>query len=415
MVHHEKTAFVSYVIVLLVFLLFSGISAFDKRQSTFWKNCLAGKTQRLILTGTSLSNPAHSPWPDSLKAVMNSKMGPGIFDMRNISPDGGNTSMEGANCADSVVKIINLAPNAVFIEFASNDATNHYDCTIGACSKPSHIKMIEAIRKSLPSCEIFLYVTGLPFDKMSCESVACAYCTVFEAQYCRRAARPSSTDSVEKYFDMVRALADIYNVHLIDTYWDFKAVHDRNPSQYVNYLYDGHHPTPLATHEIIIPHMIRALKGWPIVVTGPHAGDTISAGDSITVTWEYDPDSVEVVDINMSSDGGKTWLPGINKSIDASKKIARILVPKQIGGYSMVSDSFYILVRKYDSYITDRAGPIVVKSALSISHKTFQSARKIHEAIFCSLEKINLEIFQNGTAYTIMGKKIRSKQGHILN
>ena len=340
--------------------LASRAGAADKTASELWTNLLAGRSRRLLLSGTSLSNLAHSPWPDSLKAAIDSLVGPGLLDLRNISPAGGNTSRVGPNCADSLDSLVAFVPDAVFLEFASNDATNHYDCTVDTCSRVAHVQMIEAIQRALPACEIFLYITGLPWDFLDCGSTPCAYCTVFQAQYCRRSARPSSNEHVEAFFDMVRQLADRYHTHLIDTYWAFKAQHDTAFGSYVNYLYDGHHPTPLASREIIVPLMLQALRGRPLALTAPATGDTLHVGDSLRVAWQYNPDSVTIVDVDISPDAGDSWLTLNRQSIPAPAGGASFVLPAQIGPNALTTDQVLVRVRGYDSPIEDLVGPLVV-------------------------------------------------------
>ncbi len=398
-------------ILIVAFCLTVHALSFDKRQSEIWKNLAKGKSQRLVLSGTSLSVPSYSYWPDSLQTFANAKFGKGLLDIRNISPDGGNTSKSGPNCADSVEKIIALAPNAVILEFASNDATNYVDCTVEGCSRPSHVKMIDAIKKALPNCEIFLYVTGLPWDMQSCGNVSCAYCTVFEAQYCRRAARPSNNDHVEKYFDMVREEADHYYSHLIDTYADFKAIFDTANASYVQYLYDGHHPTQRATHEIILPHMLQALRGWPLVITNLKAGDTLTIGDSVHVAWEYDPDSVGVVEFQVSPDNGITWLPALNRAVQTSENQAAFFLPATIGGVSMVSNKFLFRMRKYNSNLADIAGPMIVQAGQPnavrqpIPQKRVQSKlSSVRLVVGNRIDKLIIE--ENGQIFDIRGDRL---------
>jgi GDSL-like Lipase/Acylhydrolase family len=408
---HASSVYRGFLTFFITLIFAAGSSASDKTPSALWKNLAAGKHQRLVLTGTSLSTNAYSYWPDSLLAALDARFPGGLLDIQNISPDGGNTSMAGPNCADSVSKVIALAPNAVFIEFASNDATNYVDCTVEGCSRPSHIKMIDAIRKSLPSCEIFLYVTGLPWDMQSCGSVSCAYCTVFEAQYCRRAARPSNNDHVEVYFDMVRQEADHYYTHLFDTYWAFKAIHDSAFSSYVNYLYDGHHPTPKAVHEIILPQMLQVLKGLPLAITEPRTGDTITIGDSVHVTWEYDPDSVGVVELQVSPDSGKDWLPAMNKSVQAADGGTAFLFPSEIGGMSLQTNQLLIRVSKYNSNLSDAVGPMVIRAASSSVHRQVVAAAPRHNSAVVKIMVVGnradrLEIMENGHLFDIRGARL---------
>jgi hypothetical protein len=411
----STSAFRVILTLSIVMALANSSFSFDKRKSEFWKNLSAGKHQRLVVSGTSLSVTTTAYWPDSLKAALNSRFPGGLFDLQNISPDGGNTSLNGPNCADSVHRIIDLAPNAVFIEFASNDATNYVDCTVEGCSRPSHVKMIEAIKRSLPACEIFLYVTGLPWDMQSCGSVSCAYCTVFEAQYCRRAARPSNNDHVEKYFDMVRQEADIYRTHLLDTYGAFKAIHDSAFSSYVNYLYDGHHPSPKAVHEIILPQMLQVFKGLPLVITAPKTGDTIHVGDSVRVTWEYDPDSVGVVELQVSPDSGKSWLPAMNKSVQAVDGRTAFLFPTEIGGISLQTNQLLIRVRKYNSYLSDVVGPMTILPAAGTRHPVAAATIRHSSAgvkVFVGNRLSHIEIIENGHLFDIRGEKLGAPLGH---
>jgi hypothetical protein len=404
-------------IAATLLLLAPDAPAFDKRTSAFWQNLSAGRTQRLVLSGTSLSNTTYSPWPDSLKATLDSLMGVGLLDLRNISPEGGNTSMAGPNCADSLHLITDLAPNAVFLEFASNDATNHYDCTIDSCSRPSHIRMIEGLRQSLPACEIFLYITARPWDADTCPSTTpCAYCTVFLAQYCRRAARPSNNDHVEKYFDMVRELADRYHTHLIDTYADFKAIYDTAFASYVDYLFDGHHPSPQATHEIIMPHMLQALRGWPLVITAPATGDTIFVGDSVTVGWEFVPsDSATSLDVDISPDGGSTWLTAPThrtSSIPVTEHRAVFVMPSEIGGIPMTTNQVFVRITQYNGTTTDAAGPLVVRplSAVRGSRAVTGARRPAPFALRLTRDRTNcIVVAADGRCFDIRGSRLAGR------
>ena len=55
----------SIAVTAALLLLAPDAPAFDKRTSAFWQNLSAGRPQRLLLSGTSLSNTTYSPWPDS--------------------------------------------------------------------------------------------------------------------------------------------------------------------------------------------------------------------------------------------------------------------------------------------------------------------------------------------------------------
>jgi len=341
-------------------LLSRPASGFDKRQSEIWRKLSSGRQQRLLLSGTSLSNIQYAPWPDSLKAEIDSTVGAGLLDLVNISPAGGNYSQSGANCADSAHRYIDLAPDAVFIEFASNDATNRYNCSVRGCSRPCHERLIDSLRTRLPACEIFLYITGRPWDKESCGEIWCGSCTVFEAQYCRRSAREQSNEVPEDYFAAVRELAEKYHTHLIDTYQQFRNIFDTAYAAYVDYLYDGHHPTPLATQEIIIPVMMHALRGWPLAITSPSYGDTFSVGDTMQVSWEYTPDSVNLIDVNVSVDSGAVWLPLSAASVPADLGSTRLVLPASIGPTSLTDTPLRVQVVQYNGTTADDVGPVTV-------------------------------------------------------
>lgn len=157
--------------------------------------------------------------------------------------------------------LVSLRPDAVVMEFAANDAVNRLDCTIDACAGPNLRAMVDTLRSCLPLCDVFLYVTAPPWDTVSCAPVECRYCTSVFAQRCRRSARVSNDDTVEQYYDNVRAIADSLNTHLVDTYEAFRTIHDTAFESYRNYLYDGVHPSSLAARQIIVPHMLDAMRG----------------------------------------------------------------------------------------------------------------------------------------------------------
>ena len=340
-------------------------AAVETSKSTFWENLEKGVEQKLVVYGTSLSIQGDVAWPNTLKRALEDQTGTTVNLVKN-GMDGA-YSKHGKQNLQS--KVIDPNPDVVVMEFASNDAVNRFNCTIGGCAEPNHRYMIETLRNKLPSCEILLYVTARPWDASSCGSTPCKVCGVRNAHYCRRSAQASSDDPVEKYFEMVRKLAAEYETYLADTYWDTKEIWDTNRSSYGQYIYDGHHTTQRCADEIIIPRMIEALKGTAngaspeasITIEEPTEGASYRVGEVMIIRWAYNPDSItRTLNINISPDNGVSYLTVDNESIPPQHKEFRWTIPEDIGGISLTSNEVFLQIQEYNTHREAFAGPFSI-------------------------------------------------------
>ena len=351
-----------YKVALLSVACIVGVSAAVKSsQSRFWTNLNLGKEQKLVIYGTSLCIEGQVKWPSTLKRTLENKTG-GTVNLVNKALDG-SYSKQGRQSLQS--RVIDQKPDAVTIEFASNDAVNRFDCTVSGCAEPNLRYMIETIRDKLPSCEIFLYVTARPWDKHSCGNTPCKVCGVMEAHYCRRSERASSNVPVEKYFEMVRKLAAEYETYCVDTYWDTKEIWDNNRSSYGQWVYDGHHTTQLCADKIIIPRFVEAMQGTggspPLTIEEPTEGASYRVGDDMTIRWTYNPDSVtRVLNINISPDNGVSYLTVGNESIPPEQETFQWTIPGDIGGIALHSNTVFLQIQEYNTHREAIAGPFSI-------------------------------------------------------
>ncbi len=210
--------------------------------SRLWKDLQAGKTRKLIVYGTSLSTDQHGRWAPALARAINDRLDGGKLVIDNRSDAGANCRWGAQHLAREVIA---RKPDAVILEFASNDAVVRFGISVAEAHRHWDA-MIRALRKQLPDCEIFCYVTAPPWNHRS------------KGRYAQAARRPG----VEHYFAMVRRLAGEHKTYLVDAYDAFAAKMDPPKfQQYRHYIHDGHHPGSRGVREIIVPAMVAAISG----------------------------------------------------------------------------------------------------------------------------------------------------------
>ncbi|HEY3320363.1 MAG TPA: SGNH/GDSL hydrolase family protein [Planctomycetota bacterium] len=195
------------------------------------QNLTAGKKQHVVTYGTSLT--AGGAWVGQLKSLLEKKY-PGLATVTN--------SGQSAMWSDWGVKnldkrVIEKAPDAVFIEFAINDAFLEYKTSTADCRKNLE-NMIDRILKARPECQVILMTMNPPINV-----------------HLER--RPK----IEEYYQVYRDVAAERKLLLIDHYPVWKALLDKDKKTFDAWVPDGIHPSATGCEKVIIPGIEAALFG----------------------------------------------------------------------------------------------------------------------------------------------------------
>ena len=201
------------------------------KPAQFVRNLQAGKKQVVVTYGTSLTDRAR--WVDELREFLDGRF-PGLATVQN----------SGVGATDSVWGLANLdervlayKPDAVFIEFAINDAFTPYSISLKQC-RDNLETMIGRIRHANSKCEIILLTLSLPtgvhFD---------------------------SRPDFEQYYDVYRDVAAKHKLKFIDTYPAWKKVLFSSREKFYEYMPDGIHPGPKGCEMLSFPIIEASILG----------------------------------------------------------------------------------------------------------------------------------------------------------
>jgi acyl-CoA thioesterase I len=194
-------------------------------------NLEAGKKQHIVTYGTSLT--AGGAWVGQMKDQLDKKY-PGLVTVTN-SGQGGMWSQWGVDNLDA--RVLQKNPDAVFIEFAINDAFLPYKTTVEQCRKNLET-MIDRIQKQNAACQVILMTMNPPVGV-------------------HREQRPK----VEDYYQVYRDVAKERKLLLIDHYPVWKAILDKDKPTFDKYVPDGIHPGEEGCKMVITPGIGKALFG----------------------------------------------------------------------------------------------------------------------------------------------------------
>jgi acyl-CoA thioesterase-1 len=186
-----------------------------------------GHKQKIVVYGTSLT--ANSEWPSLLKERLSEDFGKKA-QITNAALGGMDSRWGLANVRKRVVA---EAPDAVFIEFAVNDALASSKLST-AEARWDLEQMIGAIQSARPACQVILMVMNPPTGKPLEE---------------RRDYR--------KYEQVYRQVAQELSCPLIDFSGRWKSIIARQPERWRDYAPDGLHPNRQAAADVIMPMMLK--------------------------------------------------------------------------------------------------------------------------------------------------------------
>lgn len=202
-------------------------------QTRLVKNLQAGKSQVLVVYGTSLSSfTGGQAWVAAVADTLNKKYG-GNLKVYNSGKSAMWSTWGVQHLEDSV---ISKKPDAVLMEFSMNDAFLNYKTSV-ELARLNLNYMIDRIKLFNPNCEVILQIMNIPVN--------------IHAEQ-----RPD----LIKYYNMYRQTAQKRNLLLIDHYPHWKAILDKGKNEYLKLVPDGIHPDVQAAQDIIAPFVIKKLE-----------------------------------------------------------------------------------------------------------------------------------------------------------
>ncbi len=220
-------------LILMLPLIATGWLRADVSKAYFLTALESGKSQRIVVYGTSLT--ANSAWPADFQKTLRASY-QGRARIIN-SAGGGKDSRWGlANLSNRVLR---QRPDTVFIEFAINDALEESHLSIHE-SMANLTAMITRIRHSLPDCDLVVMImnppTGSALEK-----------------------RPH----IAEYRNAYRLVAKKLSCRLINFSPMWKEIISHHPKLWKSYAPDGIHPNNQAAREVILPYLLEKLGHEP--------------------------------------------------------------------------------------------------------------------------------------------------------
>lgn len=194
-----------------------------------------GQSLTIAALGTSLTDASYSSWFGQLGDWLDSQY-PGKITLDNEGI-GGSNSFSGLN--PQLPNALAHNPDAIFIEFAMNDAWTSYGITPEA-SKGNLQAMIDEIR-----------AWGNDHNK-SVDIVI---------QTMNNDPNSGNRPNLATYYEGYRDVAARNGLLLIDNYLNWINLYDSAPATWHSYVPDGVHPNALGSQNIIMPEIQASLNG----------------------------------------------------------------------------------------------------------------------------------------------------------
>jgi lysophospholipase L1-like esterase len=204
-------------------------------------NLLAGKSQKLVVYGTSLTYNSALLLREALQARFGN-----LITVVN-SGQSGRASRTGLALLDE--KVIAQQPDAILIEFAVNDSHTYFhepdalDAGIDQAESERNLEtIIQRIQAALPECEIIIQTMNPAWDPADNDR------------------KPGTNRAeLEEFYEGYRRVAAQHGLRLIDNHVIWREVQEEDPDRFALYVPDGVHPTPAAIREVQVPSVLRGL------------------------------------------------------------------------------------------------------------------------------------------------------------
>ena len=209
--------------------------AADKLPPKFVQALNAGKAQHLVVYGTSLTKGSAKhvggPWVIAFKDALDARY-PNLVTLTNAAK-GGTSSAWGLKNIDSVIA---AKPDAVFIEFAINDAVVRYAQSVES-TRENVEGMITKIKAALPDCEIILQLMH------------------------QAAGEKSPREKQDEQQQVYRDLAQKHGLLLIDNATPWKEFIAKNGlDAFLKFAPDGVHMKLEGIKAVTLPNILKTLQ-----------------------------------------------------------------------------------------------------------------------------------------------------------
>lgn len=194
-----------------------------------------GQSLTIAALGTSLTDASYSAWFGQMGDWLNSQY-PGKVTLDNEGI-GGSNSFSGLS--PQLPNALAHNPDAIFIEFAVNDAWTSYDIS-PQTSKANLQTMIDEIR------------TWSADNHKSVDIIV---------QTMNNDPSSSNRPNLASYYQGYRDVAAANGLLLIDNYPNWVNLYNSDPATWHSYVPDGIHPIALGSQNVIIPEIQRMLNG----------------------------------------------------------------------------------------------------------------------------------------------------------
>ncbi len=201
------------------------------KKAAFIERLDAGEKQTIITYGTSLTSPYQSGWVALMAEDLRKKY-PGLPLVINAARGAMASAWGVSNLRD---RVLQYAPDAVFIEFAINDSYLPYNISIEKCRQNLE-QLIDEIIKYRPGCSIILMIMNPPTGD-------------------HLAKRPEYA----KYYQVYRDMAKKRGLLLVDCEDSWKKIMESEPEKFKKLVPDGIHPNGDGSKDVTWPLVEKAI------------------------------------------------------------------------------------------------------------------------------------------------------------
>ena len=240
----------------------------------------AGQDQTVVVYGTSLT--AGGAWVSQLSTSLNESY-TGQLTWVNSGLSGKASNSGVANLAEEVLA---ESPDAVFIEFAMNDAFTAYepgDIDLGitpAQSQANLNSMIDSILGQNPDCEIILQTMNPAWDAPNGNQSG------------------SKRPNLATYYQGYRDVAQTRGLAIVDNNTIWEKLRSNQLSAFNSYVSDGVHPNAAGYAHLVTPalrHVLGANNDLALLID-PNTGRAVLQNQS--------PAAIELISYTISSSAG---------------------------------------------------------------------------------------------------------------
>jgi lysophospholipase L1-like esterase len=220
--------------ILLLFLIAAHVRAGEALPTTCFSNLWAGKSQVIVLYGTSLT--AGGEWAVATKTWFSQQFADKATVINSAGP-GQNSQWGLANLNQ---RVLAHQPDLVLIEFTYNDAHEKFKLTVEQAAKNLDA-IVRGIKAKRPQCDIVLQVMNANWDANDNKSMS---------------VRPQLAGFNDNY----RTYAKANNLPLIDHFPAWQELKDRDLERFHAFIPDGTHPNKEGSLAITWPAVKSLLE-----------------------------------------------------------------------------------------------------------------------------------------------------------